>query len=292
VFFAELRIVEIVRGSDLERATAKLTVHVLVSDDRNDAAYEREHGRLATQVRVAFVLGMHGHCRVAEERLRPGRGNHELGGSAVRVHYRLAALFDDLVAQVPEVALAIGRDDFEVRECRLAAAAPVDDAARPDRSGFPRAGARTLRALRLEQPSSIVKRSRFQSSDEPEALELVGDLASMVVLPLPSALQELLAPQVMASERAARGALAFLCDLLFDLGLGRDPRVVGAREPEGVIALHAAPANERVLNGIGERVAHVQHAGDVGRRDDDAEGFLPWCVCVEASKQPSSSQRE
>src|SRR5439155_6289221 len=53
--------------------------------------------------------------------------------------------------------------------------------------------------------------------------------------------------------------------------LGGDPGVVDARQPERVEAAHALVADERVLEGRGERVADVQAAGDVGRGQDDRE---------------------
>src|SRR3989454_10598683 len=56
--------------------------------------------------------------------------------------------------------------------------------------------------------------------------------------------------------------------------LGRDARVVGAGDPEGVEALHALHAHHDVLQGDVERVSHVQRARDVRRRDDDRERLL------------------
>ena len=39
------------------------------------------------------------------------------------------------------------------------------------------------------------------------------------------------------------------------------------------LAAHALEADEHVLQRVVERMAHVQRAGDVGRRDDDAVGL-------------------
>ena len=52
-----------------------------------------------------------------------------------------------------------------------------------------------------------------------------------------------------------------------DLGLGGDPGVVGAEDPLGALAAHAVIAGQAVLDRVVQRVAHVQHAGDVRRRD-------------------------
>ena len=57
---------------------------------------------------------------------------------------------------------------------------------------------------------------------------------------------------------------------LLDHGLRGDAGVVGAGHPEGVVALHPPPADQDVLQRVVERVAQVQGAGHVRRRDDDA----------------------
>jgi hypothetical protein len=66
-------------------------------------------------------------------------------------------------------------------------------------------------------------------------------------------------------------ALAFLGQQPpLDDSLRGDPRMIGAGHPEGVVALHAAHADQDVLQRIVEGMSQVQRAGDIGRRDDDA----------------------
>ena len=60
--------------------------------------------------------------------------------------------------------------------------------------------------------------------------------------------------------------MPFARELPLDDELRGDAGVVGARLPEGVEAAHAVPADERVLERAALGVAHVQRAGDVGRR--------------------------
>jgi hypothetical protein len=67
----------------------------------------------------------------------------------------------------------------------------------------------------------------------------------------------------------ARDALAVELALHHDLR--RDAGVVGARLPQRVVAAHAVVARQRIHDGLVEAVAHVQGAGDVGRRQQDAE---------------------
>ena len=71
-----------------------------------------------------------------------------------------------------------------------------------------------------------------------------------------------------------------LCvELALDHDLRGDAGVVGARLPQRVVAPHAVVADQRVHQGVLEGVAHVQRAGDVGRRQHDAVGVgLPGSV--------------
>jgi hypothetical protein len=98
-----------------------------------------------------------------------------------------------------------------------------------------------------------------------EAAHLAGDGGAGVFLPLPDFFEEFLAAEVVARD-ALRVELAFHHDLRRDAG------VVGARLPQRVVARHAVVAGERVHQGVLEGVAHVQRAGDVGRRQHDAVG--------------------
>ena len=69
--------------------------------------------------------------------------------------------------------------------------------------------------------------------------------------------------------------LLALHHLPLDHHLGRDAGMVGAGLPQHVAAAHALEAAQHVLQRVVERVPHVQRAGDVGRRNDDAIGRPP-----------------
>ena len=94
------------------------------------------------------------------------------------------------------------------------------------------------------------------------ALDLLDDVAAVLARPVPARLDELL-----AADLAARDALAR--ELLVHLGLGGDAGMVGAQHPARRDAAHAVHADQRILDGVVERMAHVKHAGDVGGRDGD-----------------------
>ena len=112
---ADFEIVEIVRRRDLHRARAELGVGILVADDRDAAADERQDDVLADKMLVALVLGMDGNRDVAEHGLGTGGGN---GDGLV------AAL--DRVAQVPHLAVGFDVLDLEVGDGGLETGVPVD----------------------------------------------------------------------------------------------------------------------------------------------------------------------
>ncbi len=96
-----------------------------------------------------------------------------------------------------------------------------------------------------------------------QPLELVDDGAADFRLPFPHPLEERLAPHL-----AAAGLLP-LHQLPLDHHLRGDAGMVGARLPEHVLAAHALEPAQHVLQRVVERMAHMQRAGDVGRRNDD-----------------------
>ena len=100
-----------------------------------------------------------------------------------------------------------------------------------------------------------------------EPLQLVDDDAAALRLPLPDPLEKFGAAHVAAAR------LLPLHQLPLDHHLGRDAGVIGAGLPQHVAAAHPLEAAENVLQRVVERVAHMQRAGHVRRRDHDGEGL-------------------
>ncbi len=102
-----------------------------------------------------------------------------------------------------------------------------------------------------------------------EALQLINDRIAVLRLPLPDLAEEILAAHIRAAQVALR------LQLLLDLQLRGDPRMVLPRLPQRVKAAHPVPTGEDILQRVVERMAHMQRAGDVRRRDHDAETLGP-----------------
>ncbi len=248
VALADLEVVRVVRGRDLDGARAELGVDVLVGDDRDAAAGERQLDLGADEVRVPLVVGVDGDGGVAEHRLGAGRRDDDLGVPGA-------------VPDGDELAVVLLVLDLDVGDGRQAAGAPVDDALGAvdqlvvvqlleDRlHGL---GQALVHGEALARPGDAVT----------EALHLAGDLPAGLGLPLPDALDERLAPQVVAG-------LALLGELALDDVLGGDAGVVHAGLPQGLVPLHALAAGQGVDQRVFEGVAEVERSRDVRRRDDD-----------------------
>ena len=251
-----LEVVRVVARRNLDAAGTELHVNVLVTEDRDLAVHDREDAGLADQVLVALVVRVDGNAGIAHEGLRTGGRNHQLA-RAVRQR----------VADVPQLArlgfvlnLGVGQGGRAVR-------APVDDAvALVDQALVvqvyeylaDRLGAALVHGEALAVPVA----------GGAELLELADDAVAELVLPRPYALEELLTAEVVT------GQALLLAEVLLYLDLGCNTGVVGARHPQRLVALHALGADEDILQGLVECVAHVQLAGNIRRRNNDGVRFL------------------
>jgi len=267
----DLEVVGVVARGDLQGAGAEVGLDVVVGDDRQVAPDEGQHRRLADQVAVALVVGVDRHRGVGQHRLGAHGRNHDL---ALAVGQRVG----DLKELVGDLALL----DLEVGDGRARPRVPVDEVV-----------VAIDEALVVEVDEDLHDRLHVALVErealvlvvhgEAQALELLDDRAAVLLAPLPDALDERLAPELLAARPLVlQGAL--------DLLLGRDPGVVGAEDPLGPAPAHALVANEGVLDGAVERMAHVQDAGDVRRRDGDRVVLLgrPLGIgVVQARRQPA-----
>ena len=98
-----------------------------------------------------------------------------------------------------------------------------------------------------------------------ELFELVDNDAAMFLLPLPDALQELIASKVVA------GLLFFLAKAAFNDGLRGDAGMIRTRKPEDLVSGLASAAGEDVLQCVVENMSERENSSDIGWRNDDGE---------------------
>ncbi len=75
-----------------------------------------------------------------------------------------------------------------------------------------------------------------------------------------------------ASQVTARRLLP-LHELALDHHLGGDAGMIGAGLPQHITPAHTLETTQDILQGVVERMAHVQRAGYVRRWDDDRKRF-------------------
>ena len=180
---ADLEVVEVVRRRDLDRARALLRVGVLVGDDRDAPADQRQDGVLADQVLPLGIVGMHRDAGVAQHGLGPGRGHDDV---------LVAAL--DRILEVPEMALHLAQFDLEVGDRSQHLGIPVDQpVVLVDQAGLVEVDEHLEHGGRQALVHGEALAAPVARGAEPA--QLAGDGAARIGLPLPDLGQELLAAQ-------------------------------------------------------------------------------------------------
>ncbi len=252
VALADRVVAGIVRRRDLDDTGAEGAVDAGVGDDRDLALAQRQPHRLADVCRVAPVVGVDHHRGVAEHRLGAGGGHHQP-----------ARVVGQRVGDMPQEAVLLLALDLEVGDGRHQHRVPVDEPFAAVDQAFlvqPHEGLGDDVRERLVH-REVLARPVDAGAQAPH---LVGDRRAALPLPGPDALDEGGAAEVVARA-------AFVLQLALDDDLGRDAGMVGAGQPQRVVAAHAVPARQRVHDRLVERMPHVQRAGDVGRRQLDRE---------------------
>jgi hypothetical protein len=162
---------------------------------------------------------------------------------------------------VPKTSLGLGVLDFQVGEGGLAARAPVDHVlAAVDETLFVEADedfAHRAREAGIEGEALAAPVAACSQADH-----LALDAIAILRLPFPHAFDEFLAPHGAPVEALFR-------ELALDYHLRGDAGVVGAGQPERIVAAHAMPADSDIDFGVLQHVADMQRTGDVGRRNNE-----------------------
>ena len=254
--FSHLEIVEVVGGGDLDDAGAELHVHVIIGNDGNPPVQEGQDDVFAHQTGVPFVCRIDRNCRIPQHRLGPGGSNDQVA---------VAPLHG--IPEMPQVSRFILVFHLDIGESRVTAWTPVDEP-----------------VVAVDQPlleerdenlahgegETLIHGEAFPLpvAGTAEALQLADDLAARFRLPFPDTVDKGFPAKVVA-------ILPLRSQLPLHHILGGDSRVVGAGHPEDVAAAHSLPAAEDILQGIVERMPHVQRPGYVRRGNHDA-------VCLRA----------
>ena len=251
----DLKIIEVMRWRDLDGARSLFRIGILIRHHRNGVAQQRQDHALADQILEARIIGMHGNGRITQHGLWPRCRHHQ---EAPRHAFHR-------VAQIPQAALHFLAFDFQIgnrgQEFRVPihqSLVTIDEALGVQRHEY--------FAHCCRKP--LVHREAFTRPIErcAKPAQLPRNGTARFRLPFPHALQESLAPHAAAVWLLLFGQQAFHDDLRRNAGMVR------ARLPQGIAPLHAPPADQHILQGIIQRMADMQAARHIRRRDHDGEG--------------------
>ena len=251
----------------------------------------RPHGdfaELADDGGVAFVTGMHRNRAVAQHGFGPGGGDGDVVARLAQYDISILVFFDigvggtpcERVFEVPHVARGFDVFDFEVGDGGLKVRVPVHQALAAVDEALVVHIDKDLDDGVVEIAIFADWRARGTGHSEgvsgpiaggAETFQLVDDGVAGFCFPGPDFLEEVFAAQLAA------GGCAFFGQFAFDNHLRGDACVVLARLPKRVVAAHAVPADQDILQRVVEGVAHVERARHIGRRDHDGEGFRARC---------------
>ena len=240
----QLVVVDVVGRGNLQTAGTEVHGYVLIQDNGHLAVDQRYDGRFAMQVLVALIVRVDAHGRIAQDGLRPGGGD---GYSGVFARHR--------VGHVVEFGLHLFIDHLIVRQGGFALRIPVDHA---HPAVYMALAVEINKHLdhRLGKVGVHGKARTLPVARSAQLFELLQNNTPVFLFPLPGILQKLLTAEVVLVD-------AFLAQHGHYFGLGGYGGVVGARHPAGLLALHARPADEHILDGVVEHMPHVQHPGNV-----------------------------
>ena len=105
----DLEVVRVVGGRDFDCAGTEFGVDMLVGDDDELPVDEGVRQGGADQVAIAFVVGVHRDRGVAQHRLDPGGGDHDVG----------LRIVERAVPERHQFAVDLEVVDLEVRDRRL-----------------------------------------------------------------------------------------------------------------------------------------------------------------------------
>mmetsp|Transcript_9183 Transcript_9183/g.21424 ORF Transcript_9183/g.21424 Transcript_9183/m.21424 type:complete len:522 (+) Transcript_9183:1636-3201(+) len=259
---SNLIVIRIVPRRDLQASRPKLHVHIVVGDDRNLPVLRGNHDRLSNKMLVTLVLGVHAHGSVAQD-----------GLGARRRHGEVLIRPLDRVFEVVQLALLLRVLHLEVRHRRLEVGAPVYHVVSTVDQPLVVQLNKGLGG-RARQPVVHGEPLPGPVGRGPEAPHLLGDVPTLLLLPLPHPLQELLPANLEPGG-------AFLVEAALYQELCGNASVVRARKVQGRPAPHPVEPGHNVLEGDKHGVPHVQPPGDVwgGHREDVAPLLALLILC-------------
>ena len=252
ILFTQHVVVHIMGRGYLQATGTELDVYIIVLNDRNHASYQRNNHLLALQPSILGVIRIDTHGSISHDGFGTGGSNHCITSFGVTFYH---------VLQIVQLAVFFLVDNFLVTKSSQRLRVPVHHADTTVNQTF---------VIQVDKDlehafTAFLVHSKSRTvpiAGSAQLAELLQDDATVFIGPFPGVLQELVAGKVCLLD-------ALCGKLVHHLGLGSNGSMVGSRHPAGILAFHAGTAYQNILYGIIKHVSHMQHTGDVWRRNDD-----------------------
>ena len=249
--FADFKVVKIMRRSDFHRARPFFGVGIVVRHNRDKSPDNRQHNIFPDKVFIAFIVGVNRHAGIAQ---------HGFGARG-RDSNMPASVFQRII-KVPHMAIGFALLDFQIRDGRQQTGVPIHQTL---------IFVNQLLLIKRDENLQHGLRQTFIHGEafaapiarRAEAAQLTGNGRTAFFFPLPHTLEEFFAPHFAATF------IALLGQLPLDNHLGGDARMVRAGLPQHIAPAHAFKAAQNILQRIVQRMAHMQAARHIGRRNND-----------------------
>ena len=251
--------------SHLQATRTELDVYIAVFNHRDFAAHKRHNDPFTLKPLVFGVGRVDAHRHVAHDGLRARSGHNGVASALVLMHHIAfghrfggsGGVFTHIILHVIKLGVLVLVDHFLVGKGRLELGVPVDHAHAAIDQAFPVKVHEhvddALGTLIVHSECRAVPVARGTN-----LAQLFKNDAAVFVGPVPGVFEKLLTCEVFLLYAALGQAVEHL-----DFCGNRS--VVGARHPASIFAFHTGATHENILDGFVEHMAHVQHAGHVGR---------------------------
>ncbi len=253
------KIIGVMSRSNLDCSGAEFTFYISIGENGNYPVNQRQNHLFPYQVGITLIIRMNRHSRIPQHGFRAGGG-----------HYQKLVGIGNRIFDMPEMTVTIFMLHLNIRNGRMTAGTPVDyvvplinqalfikvDKYFPHRPGTPFVHGKTL-------PAPVAGGTH--------QTQLAGDTVAIKMFPFPYPFQELFPPQIIFAKSLGRKGFLHPC-------LGGNTGMVGAGQPQAVIALHSPPAGQYILQGIVQSVAQMERTGNIGRRHNYGKRFFTAVV--------------
>ena len=256
VFFTQHIVVYIMGRGYFQTTRTEFDVYIIILNHRNDTVYQRNDHFLSFQPFVLRVVRIDTHSRITHNCFRTGCCNNRVATFRITFY---------LIAEIIQFSMFFFVDDLFVRKGSQRFRVPVhhtDSAI--DQSFIEQINEYFDNAFATFLVHS--KGCTIPVAGCTELAKLFEDDTSMFVRPVPGMFQKFVTGQVGFLD-TLRGKF------VYDFRFSGDGSMVSSRHPAGIFAFHTGTANQNILNGIIKHMSHVQHTGDIRRRDDDGVRF-------------------